>query len=115
MGAPDIGRFLTYLACDRHVAPATQNQALNALVFLYEKVLEREIGDIPLVRAKRNPKVPIVLTREEVAKIMKHLSGTQWLMVALLYGTGMRLLAQLGDQALHLAYMWFRSCQACKM
>jgi integron integrase len=92
LGAAEIGRFLTYLACERHVAPATQNQALNALVFLYEKVLEQNIGDIPLVRAKRNPKVPVVLTREEVALIMKHLSGKHWLMVALLYGTGMRLL-----------------------
>ncbi len=92
MGAPEIGRFLTYLACERNVAPATQNQALNALVFLYEKVLEREVGDIPIVRAKRNPKVPVILTREEVSKVMKYLSGNQWLMVALLYGTGVRLL-----------------------
>ena len=60
MGPAEIGRFLTYLACERNVAPATQNQALNALVFLYDKVLERDIGDIPLVRAKRLPKIPVV-------------------------------------------------------
>lgn len=92
LGAKEVGHFLTYLACERNVAPATQNQALNALVFLYKKVLDRELEDISIVRPKRNPKVPVVLTREEVAQVMRHLSGIQWLMVALLYGSGLRLL-----------------------
>jgi len=92
LGPREIGRFLTYLACQRNVSPSTQNQALNALVFMYEKVLETKLGEIPLIRAKRNPKIPVVLTREEVASIMKHLSGTHWLMATLLYGAGLRLL-----------------------
>jgi len=48
LGAKEIGRFLTYLACERLAAPTTQNQALNALVFLYEKVMDRKLGEIPM-------------------------------------------------------------------
>jgi len=92
LGTEEIGRFFTYLACERHAAPATQNQALNALVFLYEKVMDRKLGEIPMIRAKRSPKIPVVLTQDEVAQIIRQLNGVQWLMATLLYGTGLRLL-----------------------
>ncbi len=93
MAETDINAFLSYLAVERNVAASTQNQALNALLFLYKKVLQVELGFIgDLVRAKRPRKLPVVLTRSEVRAILSHLSGTTWLMASLLYGTGMRLM-----------------------
>lgn len=93
MGAPEVGKFLSHLAVDRSVAPATQNQALNALVFLYDRVLERPLGDVPgIVRAARKPKIPVVLTQEEVGRVLARLSGTYWLVACLQYGSGLRLL-----------------------
>ncbi|MBI4611892.1 MAG: phage integrase N-terminal SAM-like domain-containing protein, partial [Candidatus Rokubacteria bacterium] len=69
MGEAEIGRFLTSLASDSHVAASTQNQALNALLFLYHKVLENEIGLIQgVVRAKRPRRLPVILTKEEIKR-----------------------------------------------
>lgn len=68
MGEPEVARFLTHLAVDEQVAPATQNQALNALVFLYKAVLDRPLEEIQgVVRAKRQQRLPVVLTTDEVA------------------------------------------------
>ncbi len=92
MGAPEIAAFLTRLATERRVSASTQNQALSALLFLYREVLHIDIGDIAnLPRARMPVRVPVVVSRDEVARIMKHLDGVTWIMVALLYGAGLRL------------------------
>ena len=93
MGEAEVGRFLSSLATDSHVSASTQNQALNALLFLYHEILEKKIGLIQgVVRAKRPRRLPVVLTKEEVKKVLGCLSGTPWLMAALLYGAGLRLM-----------------------
>ena len=90
---PKIGAFLTHLAVEGRVAPATQNQAMNALVFLYKKVLEVPLTEaIDAVRAERKVRVPVVLTREEVARVISLLDGTAQLVVKLLYGSGLRIM-----------------------
>ena len=93
MGESEIATFLTHLVVDRNVAPATQGQALNALIFLYRKVLNRPMGEIPgIVRSKKKIKVPVVLTRLEVANLLSKLEGVHWLAGCLLYGSGLRLM-----------------------
>ncbi len=93
MGAGEIEVFLTDLAVQRKVAAATQNQALNALVFLYKEVLHVELGEFSAVRAKRPNRLPVVLTKAETAKLLAAMKpGTIGLMARLLYGTGMRLM-----------------------
>ncbi|MGD0650026.1 MAG: integron integrase [Verrucomicrobiia bacterium] len=93
MGAVEVRRFLEHLAVNRNVAASTQNQALNALVFLYHQVLEQDLGNLgEVVRAKRPQRLPTVLTREEVNRLLSVLDGTYQLIARLLYGTGMRLL-----------------------
>ncbi len=78
MGEAEIGRFLSSLATDSHVSASTQNQALNALLFLYHEILQRKIGWIEgVVRAKRNRRLPVVLTKEETKKILTHIKGTR--------------------------------------
>ena len=93
MAEPEINAFLTHLAADRHVSASTQNQALSALLFLYRAVLEKELGDFgDVLRAKRRRKIPVVLTRGEVATVLEALdSDKDRLFLQLLYGTGMRL------------------------
>lgn len=89
----DEAAFLQHLAVDRNVAASTQNQALNALVFLYGQVLQRPLGDIGgFARAKRPQRVPAVLTPAEVRRLLAELRGLHALMASLLYGTGMRLM-----------------------
>ena len=91
-GKPEVERFLTHLATVRNVAASTQNQALSALLFLYKQVLEVEIERIDdVVQATRPARVPVVLTRDEVAGVLARLSGRYWLMVSLMYGAGLRL------------------------
>jgi integron integrase len=93
MGAAEVGQFLTHLAVGREVSASTQNQALNALVFLYGKVLEAPLGEIAsVVRAKTSQRLPVVLTQSEVARLLAGLRGVQWLVACLLYGSGLRLL-----------------------
>ncbi len=93
MGKPEIEQFLTHLAVQRQVAASTQNQALNAIVYLYHQVLGREIGDLEnVVRAKRPRRLPVVLTREAVRNLLANLQGHHWLMAQLLYGGGLRLM-----------------------
>jgi integrase len=87
-----LSSFLTWLASSRRVSASTQNQALSAVLFMYRDVLHIEIGRIDHVPRARVPvRVPVVLSRDEVARIMKHLDGVLWLIVALLYGAGLRL------------------------
>jgi len=92
LGSQGVTPFLTYLATERDVSVSTQNQALNALLFLYREVLALSIVTGDFVRVKRSPGVPTVLTREEVRELIDALTGTYQLMARLLYGTGMRLL-----------------------
>ena len=97
MGEGEVAAFLTHLAVQRNVAASTQNQALNALVFLYKEVLKKPLStNIPGISyAKRPKKLPVVLTREEVAKLLSQLEGAQWLVACLLYGSGLRLIESL--------------------
>ena len=93
MDQEDVKRFLSHLAIDENLSASTQNQALNALVFLYKVVLGKEIGFIDgVVRAKRPKRLPVVLTHEEVAQLLSCLDGVVSLVCHLLYGSGLRLL-----------------------
>jgi integron integrase len=92
MGADEVGAFLTDLAVKGRVSASTQNQALGALLFLYREVLERDLEPLArLVRARRSALVPVVLTRAEVAAVLRQLDGVPWLVAVLLYGGGLRL------------------------
>ena len=92
LGATEVTAFLNWLATERNVAAATQNQALNALLFLYKHVLGRELPWFEgLVRAKRPVRLPVVLSEAEVRRLLAQLDGFKWLMVSLLYGAGLRL------------------------
>ncbi|MGH7457645.1 MAG: integron integrase [Longimicrobiaceae bacterium] len=96
LGPLEIEAFLTHLATEERVAASTQNQALNALVFLYRNVLDRPFPGLDkLVRAKKPKRLPVVLTREEVAHVLAQLDGTHRLIASLLYGSGLRLLESL--------------------
>jgi integron integrase len=93
MGADHIASFLTYLAQRRNVAASTQNQALNAILYLYKEVLQIEVGAIVgAIRAKKPKRLPVVLTRNEISQVLNNLESTSWLVASLLYGSGLRLL-----------------------
>lgn len=93
LGRAEIGVFLEDLAVRGNVAASTQNQALNALVFLYAQVLKQPLEELGnFVRAKRPRRLPVVLTPQEVARLLSGMTGVYRLMAALLYGTGMRLM-----------------------
>ena len=92
LNTEDVKGFLTDLAVRQNVAGATQNQAFNALLFFYRHVLRREFGKIDgVVRAKRRPYVPVVLSRAEVEAVLERLPAPYRLVGALLYGCGLRL------------------------
>lgn len=92
LGAAEVSGFLSYLATERNVAAATQNQALSALLFLYSQVLELDLPWLEgMVRAKRPVRLPVVLSESEVRALLAELEGTRWLMASLLYGAGLRL------------------------
>ena len=91
--APDIRRYLDYLAIERNVAPSTQKVALNAIVFMYRHVLGVEPGDFSQYHKATGPrKLPVVLTREELRALLNHLRGTAFLCAALMYGSGLRVM-----------------------
>jgi len=93
MGEKEVRAFLTHLAVNKHVAASTQNQALSAILFLYKRVLGMKLDWIDdVVRAKRPKKLPVVLSKDEVMKILAAMRGTNALIAKLLYGTGMRLM-----------------------
>jgi integron integrase len=92
MGQAEIEAFLTYLAVEGKVAASTQNQAFNAILFLYRDVLNQTLDfNIQAVRAKRSTHLPTVLTPQEVQAIIAQMNGTYRLLIQLLYGSGMRL------------------------
>lgn len=89
----EVQAFLTDLAVTQHVAASTQNQALSALLFLYNEVLQQPLeGPIEAVRAKQPQRLPTVLTRDEAARVLDALRGVHHLMASLLYGSGLRLM-----------------------
>ncbi len=93
LGEHEITQFLTHLATHRKVAASTQNQALSALLFLYKEVLNMNLpwlGDV--VRAKRPSRLPVVLPRHDTKRLLHELTGTNWLIANLLYGSGLRLM-----------------------
>ena len=92
MGTAEIEAFLTHLAVEEHVAASTQNQALSALLFLYREVLHQDPGPIDALRARKPKRLPTVLTRDEVQRVIAQMSGTHQLMAKLLYGSGLRLM-----------------------
>lgn len=91
MGAAEVEAFLSWLATERNVAAATQNQALSALLFLYKELLGQDLPWFKdLVRAKRPVRKPVVLSRAEAQRLLAQMQGTKWLMASLLYGAGLR-------------------------
>jgi integron integrase len=93
MGATEVSDFLSFLAIKRNVSPSTQNTALNAIIFLYRKVLQVEQIELDeFTRAKTKKRLPVVMTHEEALQVLAELKGTHWLMASLLYGCGLRLM-----------------------
>jgi len=92
LNATHVTAFLiNYLATNRQVAASTQSQALNALVFLYKQVLGVELDDLQDLNKIRTPKrLPVVLSPDEVSRVLGQLTGTHWLMAMMLYGGGLR-------------------------
>jgi len=91
LGGPEVEQFLSYLATERNVAASTQNQALSAILFLYREALEIDLPWLDgIVRAKRPTRIPVVLSRDEVRRILAQLEDTHWLAASLLYGAGLR-------------------------
>lgn len=93
LGGAAVERFLTDLATRQRVSASTQNQALSALLFLYREVLSINLPWMEnVVRAKGSRRLPVVLSRGEVALLLRNVSGRDWLMASLLYGSGLRLM-----------------------
>ena len=95
MGEPEVNDFLTHLAVHRRVSASTQNQAMCAMLFLYDAVMGRPLDQLQVVRANRPKRLPVVLTRDETRRVLDRTTGTNRLVARLLYGTGMRLLESL--------------------
>ncbi|BCD61515.1 integron integrase [Nitratiruptor sp. YY08-26] len=93
MGKIEIEEFLTHLAVNKNVSPTTQNQAFNAILFLYKEVLGIDTKDwnIQALRAKRKEHMPVVLTKDEVRQIIFNMTGIYKLMLELMYGCGLRM------------------------
>ncbi len=93
LGKRDVEAFLSSLAVRERVASSTQNQALSAILFLYKEILGVELPWMATIaHAKRKEYIPVVLTRDEVLRLLCEISGVSWLAASLLYGSGMRLL-----------------------
>jgi integron integrase len=96
LGEAEIAAFVSHLAVDGNVSVSTQMQALSALLFLYRDVLDRKVERLErLLWASKPKRLPVVLTRQEVDRVMAHMSGVSRLVAWLLYGTGMRLMEAL--------------------
>ena len=93
LASEDVNAFLTHLAVERRASAATQSQARAALLFLYKEVLNRPLAGVGVgvVSAKKPRRLPTVLTREEAAKVLRRMKGTQQLVASVLYGSGLRL------------------------
>jgi len=95
MGEAEVNAFLTHLAVERNVAASTQNQAMCALLFLYNAVLNRPLNELQVVRANRPKRLPSVMTREETTRVLTAMPGTAKLVAQLQYGGGLRVLEAL--------------------
>jgi len=95
MGRPEIEDFLTHLAVNQNVSASTQNQALHALLFLYNRVLQQEMTGIAAVRAKKPPHLPVVMTREESSQLIAAIPEPSQLVAKIMYGCGLRLIEAL--------------------
>jgi len=93
MGKIEIEQFLTWLAVEQKVSPATQNQAFSAILFLYKEVLGVDMSswNIQALRAKERKHIPVVLTKDEVQKVIDNLDGVYQLIVSMMYGCGLRM------------------------
>ena len=96
MGRDEVGAFLTYLASERNVSAATQNQAFSALLFLYRNVLHIKLENVESLRARKPKRLPSVLTAREARQLLGAIEGPSRLVSSLLYGSGMRLREALG-------------------
>jgi integrase len=93
MGAPEVEAFLTLLAVERNISATTQRQALAAILFLYKQVLDIGLPWLDnITRAKQPTRLPVVLTRPEVERLLSRMDGVHGLMARLMYGSGMRLM-----------------------
>jgi len=93
MGEPEVEAFLTWLAVDGNVAKSTQNQAFNALIFLYRDVLKHPLeGRVNAVRSQKKQRLPVVMSKDETQRVLRAMNGTTQLMAKLLYGSGIRLM-----------------------
>lgn len=102
---PEVNAFLTKIAVHDRVSASTQTQALSALLFLYRHVIRLPLGDLgALTRARKPRRLPVVLTREEVASVLAMTEGRTWLMTSLLYGSGLRLMELLRLRVQHLDF-----------
>lgn len=90
MAEPEVEQFLSHLAVAQNVAVNTQNQAFNALIFLYRHILERPLEGLDACRAKRPKKLPVVLSRPEIKALLYQLQGHNRLLASLMYGSGLR-------------------------
>ncbi len=104
MSTAEVNAFLTHLAVNRNVAPNTQNQALNALNFLYRQVLNQPLVGINAVRATKKQKLPVVLDTNEVRALLKQLHGIHWLAACLMYGSGLRLMECCRLRVMHIDF-----------
>jgi len=93
MGEKEINEFISHIAVNGKVSASTQNQALCAIIFLYKHVLKIDIGDLgEMVWAKKPKRLPVVFTRTEAQAIIDQLTGIKWIMINILYGSGLRLM-----------------------
>ena len=93
MGKTEIDAYLSHLATERKVSASTQRQALNAIIFLYRHVLDQPIAEqIEPTRAKRHPRPPVVMAKNEVRRVLAQMQGIHFLMAKMLYGAGLRLM-----------------------
>jgi integron integrase len=91
LGVEDVTRFLTHMAVRKNVSASTQNQALAALLFLYRYLVRKPLENVDAVRAKKPQHIPVVMSRDEVSKVLKQLKGVYLLQAQLMYGCGLRL------------------------
>ncbi len=111
IGKTEIEAFLTHLAVQENVAASTQNQAMNAILFLYRHVLKQDFGWLEdVTHAKRPTRLPVVLTVPEVQAVLARLEGQYWLMASLLYGSDLRLMECLRLHA-YTVYPFFCFCR----
>lgn len=119
VGPEEINGFLTALAL-KNVAPNTQAQALNALVFLYKEVLGKDLsGQIDFTRTKRSPKIPVFLEKFEITAMLQYLKGATYLAACLMYGSGLRVMEvcrlRYHDVDLHRMCLYVRESKGQKM